>query len=355
MSSRTVRVAGLVLATIALASCGGSSSDQSGSLTTLSQNNTDVSTTEASTDTLPSKGAAPDDTLPSKGAAPTDDSAKTDATTETVAPAEKETVVPVAKAVEVVDPGNFSPTYLASTDDLGAPRPILPVEASLESNPSRAVSTALRTDASGVLTVAAASWVGSTPMTLRWTITTTAGSLQCDYCAFVAAKTKRLIKEVTSVKFDGSGIKSIRGLDLTATKVGEFAGNGWGVELLIGEPGDIEAAATGNAIRDLLLSCSGTTASTCKNVSLGAAELKWKNQVWSTSDCVSALRNGGPRQLIDGVTAALKGATAETAALIRQRAALDRVVVGLPAYRPVFSSSGTTRTLTGFASTGCAS
>ena len=77
--------------------------------------------------------------------------------------------------------------------------------------------------------------------------------------------------------------------------------------------------------------------------------------MWSTSDCVSALRNGGPRQLIDGVAAALKGATAETAALIRQRAALDRVVVGLPAYRPVFSSSGTTRTLTGFASTGCAS
>jgi hypothetical protein len=103
MSSRTVRVAGIVLAAIALASCGSSSSDQSGSPTTLSQNNTEVSTTAAPTDTLPSKGAAPDDTLPSKGAAPTDDSTKTDATTETVAPAEKETVVPVAKAVEVAD------------------------------------------------------------------------------------------------------------------------------------------------------------------------------------------------------------------------------------------------------------
>jgi hypothetical protein len=349
-----VRLGGLVLAAVLFASCGGSSSDESGSPTTLSENNTDVSTA-GPTDTLPSKGAAPTDTLPSKGAAPTDESTKPDATTDTVAPVEKEKVTPVAPAVVVADPGNFSPTYLASTDELGAPRPILPAEASLESNASRAVSTALRTDASGVLAVTAASWVGSTPMTLRWTITTSTGSLQCDNCAFVTTKTKRLIKEVTSVKFDGSGIKSIRGLDLTATKVGEFAGNGWGVELLVGDPGDIEASATGNAIRDLLLSCAGTTASTCKNVSLGAAELKWKNQVWSTSDCVSALRNGGPRQLIDGVAAALKGASAETAALVRQRAALDRVVVGLPAYRPVFSSSGTTRTLTGFASTGCAS
>ena len=329
-----------ILAVIALASCGGSGStvaEPSGVSTTLFQKNTAIPTT----------------TLPSKGAAPTDAATTTVAAATTVAPAT--TLVPVAPAVVVTDPGNYTPTYLASTDVLGAPRPTLPIEASLESNASRAVSTALRTDAAGVLTVSAASWVGSTPMTLRWTITTTAGSLQCDNCAFVTTKTKRLIKEVTSVKLDGSGVKSVRGLDPTATKVGQFAGNGWGVEFLVGEPGDIEAGATGNAIRDLLLSCTGTTASTCKNVSLGAAELKWKNQVWSTSDCVSALRNGGPRQLIDGVAGLLKGASAETAALVRQRSALDRVVVGLPAYRPVFSSSGTTRTLTGFASTGCAS
>ena len=334
------------LAVIVLASCGGSGStsgEPSGVSTTLFQKNSAIfPTTTLSATTLPSKGSASPETTPAT-AEPAD----------TVAPAT--TLVAITPAVVVTDPGNYTPTYLASTDALGAPRPTLPVEASLEANASRAVSTALRTDASGVLTVSAASWVGSTPMTLRWTITTTAGALQCDNCAFVSAKTKRLIKEVTAVKLDGSGVKSIRGLDPTATKVGQFAGNGWGVEFLVGEPGDIEAGATGNAIRDLLLSCTGTTASTCKNVSLGAAELKWKNQVWSTSDCVSALRNGGPRQLIDGVATALKGASAETAALVKERSALDRVVVGLPAYRPVFSSSGTTRTLTGFASTGCAS
>jgi hypothetical protein len=131
-------------------------------------------------------------------------------------------------------------------------------------------------------------------------------------------------------------------------------GNGWGVEFILGEQTN-DSAATGNSIRDFLLSCSGTTASTCKNVSLKVAELKWKNTLWSTSDCVSALRNGGPSQLIDGISTALTGASAETAALIRARAALDRVAVATPAYRPVFNTSGTTRTLTGFASTGCAS
>jgi len=207
-----------------------------------------------------------------------------------------------------------------------------------------------------VLTVTKAEWVGTTtPMTLRWTISTTsAGSLVCDNCAFITAKAKSIIKEVTSQKLKGSGIKSIRGLDPTAPQVGAFLGNGWGVEFLLGDQTN-DSAATGNAIRDFMLSCSGTTASTCKNVSLKVAELKWKNTLWSTSDCISALRNGGPSQLIDGIATALTGASADTATLIRARAALDRVAVATPEYRPVFNTSGTTRTLTGFASTGCAS
>ena len=257
-------------------------------------------------------------------------------------------------AVAVTDPGNFQATYLASDNALGAPRPALPAEASLTSNAARAVSAAWNTDS--VLTVTKAEWVGTTtPMTLRWTISTTSsGSLACDNCAFISAKAKSIIKEVTSQTLKGSGIKSIRGLDPTSPQVGAYLGNGWGVEFILGEQTN-DSAATGNAIRDFLLSCSGTTASTCKNVSLKVAELKWKNTLWSTSDCVSALRNGGPSQLIDGIATALTGASAETAALIRARAALDRVAVATPAYRPVFNTSGTTRTLTGFASTGCAS
>ncbi len=338
MRSRVTKCVLLAIAVVSIAACGSSKSDSSGSDTTRVKNAALTTTTVPGT--LPSKGSAGGDT-------------GTAATTTTAAPAT--TLVPVAPAAVVADPGNYQATYLASTDALGAPHPALPQEASLTTNAARAVSATWSTDSAAVLTVTKAEWVGTTtPMTLRWTISTTAGALQCDNCAFITTKAKRIIKEVTSQKLKGSGITSIRGLDPTFSEVGAFIGNGWGVEFLVGDQGN-DSAATGNAIRDLLLSCSGGTASTCKNVSLGVAELKWKNIIWSTSDCVSALRNGGPRQFLDDATASLTGATAETAALVKQRAALDRVAVATPAYLPIFTTTGTTRTITGFASTGCAS
>ena len=348
MKSRVTKCAILAIALVAVASCGGSSSDESGTPTTVASvevldtttssigSNTDTEETTATTVTATT---APAGTLPAKGSAVT-----------------PTTILQVAAAAVVTDPGNFQATYLASNNALGAPRPALPAEASLTGNASRAVSATWNTDSAGVLTVTNAAWVGTTtPMTLRWTISTTsAGSLVCDNCAFITARAKSIIKEVTSQTLKGSGIKSIRGLDPTSSRVGAFQGNGWGVEFILADQTN-DSAATGNAIRDFLLSCTGTTASTCKNVSLKVAELKWKNTLWATSDCISALRNGGPSQFINGLTTALNGANADTAALIRSQAALDRVAVATPVYRPVFNTSGTTRTLTGFASTGCAS
>ena len=341
MKSRVTKCAILAIALVAVASCGGSSSDESGSEATVANEevlDTTTSSIGSNTDSEETTATtAPAGTLPAKGSAVT-----------------PTTILQVPAAAVVTDPGNFQATYLASDNALGAPRPALPAEASLTSNASRAVSASLSTDS--VLTVTNAAWVGTTtPMTLRWTISTTSsGSLACDNCAFLTTRAKTIIKEVTSQTLKGSGIKSIRGLDPTSSQVGAFLGNGWGAEFILADQSN-DSAATGNAIRDFLLSCTGTTASTCKNVSLKVAELKWKNTLWSTSDCISALRNGGPSQFIDGITAALTGANADTAALIRSQAALDRVAVATPAYRPVFNTSGTTRTLTGFASTGCAS
>jgi len=346
MRSRVTQCAILAIALVAVASCGGSSSDTSSSETTVANEEVLETTTssigdDAVTETTTAMTATTvtSATLPAKGSAVT-----------------PTTILQVGAAAVVTDPGNFQATYLASDNALGAPRPALPAEASLTGNASRAVSATWNTDSAGVLTVTNAAWVGTTtPMTLRWTISTTsAGSLVCDNCAFITARAKSIIKEVTSQTLKGSGIKSIRGLDPTSSRVGAFQGNGWGVEFILADQTN-DSAATGNAIRDFLLSCTGTTASTCKNVSLKVAELKWKNTLWATSDCISALRNGGPSQFINGLTTALNGANADTAALIRSQAALDRVAVATPVYRPVFNTSGTTRTLTGFASTGCAS
>ena len=294
MRSRVTKCAILAIALVAVASCGGSSSDTSSSETTVANeevlettigDDAVTETTTAMTATTVTATTSPSATLPAKGSAVT-----------------PTTILQVAAAAVVTDPGNFQATYLASNNALGAPRPALPQEASLTGNASRAVSATWNTDSAGVLTVTKAEWVGTTtPMTLRWTISTTSsGSLACDNCAFITSKAKSIIKEVTSQTLKGSGIKSIRGLDPTSPQVGAYLGNGWGVEFILGEQTN-DSAATGNAIRDFLLSCTGTTASTCKNVTLKVAELKWKNTLWATSDCVSALRNGGPSQLIDGI------------------------------------------------------
>ena len=308
MNKRTFIAA--VAAAAVLVGCGGSSSNSGESETTIQQ--------RTKNDALPTTTAAASST-------------------------------PVV--VKVSDPGNFAPTYLASTDVNGAPRPALPAESLISNNAAKSVSGTYATDSAGVLTVSSAQWVGdSSPMTLRWTV----GGIACDNCAFLSSTTKKVVKALLATTFAGSGIKSIRGVDPTATAVGQFLGNGWGVEVLIGDSTNTSAVATGNAVRDWALNCTGGTAATCRNVDLGIGELRWKNQIWSVADCTSALQNGGPKLLFNDLSKALKGADAATANFVRQRAAIDRVVIATPSYRPIFSGSGDARAFTGFASTGWA-
>lgn len=340
---------GAVAASLLLAACGGGSSDSSSEESTASTrvknaalpNNSTPETTPASTpETTPASTPA---------STPATTPASTPETTPESTP--ETTPVSIPEVTKVKDPGNYQPTYLATTDVAGSPRPALPAEASITTNAAKAVGNAYRTDADGVLTVSAAEWTGTTtPLTLRWTV----NGKPCDNCAFLSSSAKKVVKALLAANLAGSGITGIRGLDPTAVGVGRYQGNGWGFEVLIGDPASAEAQKTGNAIRDWALNCTGDTASTCRNVDLGIGELRWKNQIWSVADCTSALQNGGPKILLADATKLLKGANADTASLVRQRAAIDRVAIATPTYRPVFASSGDARALTGFASTGCA-
>lgn len=341
---------GVVLAAAVIASCGGSKSSDNASETTIKRVKNaalDTTTTVAVTTTAPAAT-----TTTAAGATTTTAAAGATTTTAAAAPT---TTIAVPVQTKVSDPGGFAPTYLASTNALGAPRPALPAEASITANASKTVGTTYRTDASGTLTVASAEWVGTTtPMTLRWNLTVGTKTVPCDNCAFVTTGVKKVIKAVLAATLKGSGVTAVRGFDPSATAIGSYIGNGWGAEFVIGDPTNIDASATGNSIRDWALGCTGATASTCRNVTNGIGELRWKNEVWSVADCTSALQNGGPKLLVADLSSKLKGANADTVTLVRQRAALDRVAVALPLYRPVFATSGTARALTGFASTGCA-
>jgi hypothetical protein len=331
---------GAVAASVLLASCGGGSSESSSEESTAStrvKNAALPTTTVAATDTT----AAPATTV----------AAATTIAPATTTPTTVASPTTVLAPTKVKDPGNYQPTYLATTDVAGSPRPALPAEASIATNASKIVGNSYKTDADGVLAVSAAEWAGTTtPLTLRWTV----NGKPCDNCAFLSSSAKKVVKALLSANLAGSGITGIRGFDPTAVGVGRYQSNGWGFEVLIGDPASAEAQKTGNAIRDWALNCTGDTASTCRNVDLGIGELRWKNQIWSVADCTSALQNGGPKILLDDATKLLKGANAETASLVRQRAAIDRVAIAVPTYRPVFASTGDARALTGFASTGCA-
>jgi len=324
-----------------LTSCGGSTPNASES--TMRTKNEALPTTVPVASTL---------AVPTTIAASTSAPATTSPTTSIVATT---STIAVPSPTPVVDPGGFAPTYLASTDAAASPRPAMPAEASVAANAAKAVSSQYRTDASGTLTVATAEWVGSTtPMTLRWNLTVGSKTIPCDNCAFVTTGVKKMIKAVLAEKLKGTGITSVRGFDPSVTGVGAFSGNGWSAEFLVGDPASLDSAATGNSIRDWVLGCTGSTASTCRNVTNGIGELRWKNQVWSVADCKSALQNGGPRMLMTDLSTKLKGASTDVIALVRQRAALDRVSIALPLYRPTYTTSGTSRVLAGFASTGCA-
>jgi len=303
---------GMVVAATVLASCGGSKSSDSATQTTgvFLKNAAPTATTVPVTTT-----AVTSATTPASAATAPSPASRVAGPTTTIA-------VPVP--VKVADPGSYVPSYLASSDPLGAPHP-------------------------------SAEWVGAaTPMTLRWNLTVGTKTIPCDNCAFVTTAVKRVIKAVLAEKLKGSGVTSVRGFDPASGGVGAFLGNGWAAEFVLSDATSIDATATGNSIRDWVLGCSGSTASTCRNVTSGIAELRWKNQIWAVADCTSALQNGGPRILLTDLATKLKGANADTVTFVRQRASLDRVSIALPIYRPTFATSGTARSLTGFASTGCA-
>lgn len=275
-------------------------------------------------------------------------------TTTTVAAATTTTLTPVEGAVKVTDPGDYTPTYLAASDSAGSPRVNMTSEANLAVNTSRTVSNALKTDSTGGINVTAAEWINSSPMTLKWTVKAGSRSVACNNCAFLTTHTKKALAALLASDVAG-GIASIQGVRPHHVGPGEYIGHGWAFEVVVNASTVHEQIRNGVAIREWVTNCTGTTASTCRNTKLGIAQLHWRNSYWSVADCKSALVNGGPRRLHHDYAARASSGNADLQARLKINAAIDRVYIALPLYRPMFETSGSARSLTGYASTGCAS
>lgn len=232
-------------------------------------------------------------------------------------------------------------TTLAPTDPIASPRPSLPAGATPDS--SEAVPAALETDADGILVVASSEWrAGDGPRQLVWSVSVRGRTVDCINCAFVASSTKRVIAAVLGNSI-GDPVTSVVGFDPSAG-AGDYRSNGWSAEFVVGTGTD--APVAGDAIQRWILEC---TDGSCRSQQLKIAEMRWANRLWSVNDCSTALKLGGPSDLTE--TAVADGASAATL----RESALDRIVLSSPHYRPVLVVDGASRTIGGYAGTGCAS
>ena len=230
-------------------------------------------------------------------------------------------------------------TTLAPSDPVATPRPTLPAEAMPDS--VAAVPPALEVDADGILTVAGSSWrAGDGPRQLVWTLSIRGRTVECFNCAYVTAPTKRVISAVLGSSV-GDAVTSVVGFDPSAA-AGDYRSNGWAAEFVVGTGAD--APIAGDAIQRWVLECPGGS---CRSVQLKIAEMRWSNHLWSVHDCSTALKLGGPSELSEFATP--DGASVATL----REAALDRVVLSSPHYRPVLIADGSARTIGGYAQTGC--
>jgi hypothetical protein len=232
-------------------------------------------------------------------------------------------------------------TTLAPSDSAATPRPTLPAEATPDS--AAGVPDALQTDGEGILTVASSTWrAGDGPRRLVWSLSARGRTIDCIDCAYVAASTKRVIAAVLADPV-GDAVTAVFGFDPSAG-AGDYRSNGWAAEFVVGTGPD--APVAGDAIQRWVLECP---ADGCRSQQLNIAEMRWTNRVWSVSDCATALKLGGPSDLSG--TSVSDGAGADTL----RESALDRVVLSSPHYRPVLVADAGSRTIGGYAGTGCAS
>lgn len=233
-----------------------------------------------------------------------------------------------------------APTTTIGVDDPAAsPRPTLPVEAAPDS--TAAVPSALATD--GVLNVSSASWVAADgPRQLVWTLTYRGRQVTCTNCAFVSQSTKQMIAAVLGDAV-GDGVQSVVGFDPSAL-AGDYRSNGWAAEFVVGT--DINSSIAGDGLQRWVLECPGGT---CRSQSLKVAEMRWGNRMWSVADCGTPLWRGGPTDI--GETSVLEGASASAT----REAALDRVLLAGPHFRPVIATGQGSGSVNGYVATGCAS
>lgn len=223
---------------------------------------------------------------------------------------------------------------LPPEDPNGSPHIVLTDVFNPSVNPGRIVPENLRSDVNNVLSVREAELVdGSGPYDLKWTIDFDDRELSCINCAMLDVRLKEIVAAVlrSGVATD---VESIAGVDTARTLAGDYSGNGWQVEFVVG--GTATGLQAGESIASWILNNSAE---------LRVYSVVWQNLFYSLNSCDGRLADAAPVSAFNSEV--------EDNPSARRDAALDRVVVASPSYVPQFEDRNGAQFLSGWKSTLC--
>lgn len=233
-------------------------------------------------------------------------------------------------------PKGDADTILAADDPRGNPHLLLPDAFNPAVNTNKEVPEDYQGDASGALTIKSAKFVTANgPYVLQWKLKVGKyGKVKCDNCLLIAPRLRKVLAEI--LKLDAAGsIEQIQGYDASRTTAGDYLGNGWQMQIIVGN--SAKGYKDGDSIAQWLLGNSKDNA---------VQGVLWQNLLYSVEECGKDLSSAAP------VEAYPQAVGADAAA--RADAGIDRIIVSSPEYTPILEDRDGAQFVAGWKPTKCA-
>lgn len=225
---------------------------------------------------------------------------------------------------------------LTGDDPRGNPHILLPDAFNPAVNTKKEVPDEYKGDASGALTVKSVKFVDANgPFVLQWKVKVGKyEKVKCDNCLLIASRLRKLLAEI--LKLDAAdSIESIQGYDPSRTVAGDYLGNGWQMQIIMGNTS--KAFKDGDAIAQWLLRNSKDNA---------VQGVLWQNLAYSAEECGNDLSAVAP---VEAYSQAVGNTDAE-----RADAGIDRIIVSSPEYTPILEDRDGAQFIVGWKPTKCA-
>lgn len=223
---------------------------------------------------------------------------------------------------------------LALSDPAGSPHFALTSDFDPSSNPEKTIPENLQEDSDEILTVESAELVeGEGPYSLVWKIENGDDTIDCVNCVMLDKRLKSLIKSVVDEGLVDD-VTQIFGVDPARTLAGDYSGNGWQVEFVVGSSAKGQQA--GDKIASWLLK---------KSEDQRVLSVMWQNRIYSAPSCGSNLMDVAP---VEVYPTAIPNSPAA-----KRDAALDRVTAISPTYTPQFENRDGAQFVSGWKASQC--